>query len=234
MRGALRVAVARLVGARIIPAYAGSTARCASMQFLCQDHPRVCGEHGARQVHREAGAGSSPRMRGARQVHDLLVWQVGIIPAYAGSTSTACQPWLVRWDHPRVCGEHSLSRLSKQCESGSSPRMRGAQTDARLRTTPAGIIPAYAGSTHNGVSVSTSTGDHPRVCGEHPREPATNRPYSGSSPRMRGAPPHAEDHRTGSGIIPAYAGSTTRASRGTPADWDHPRVCGEHRWPSPA
>ena len=31
------------------------------------------------------------------------------------------------------------------------------------------------------------------------------------------------------GIIPAYAGSTRRASSGAAARRDHPRVCGEHK-----
>ena len=32
-----------------------------------------------------------------------------------------------------------------------------------------------------------------------------------------------------SGIIPAYAGSTTQSAMATPSCRDHPRVCGEHR-----
>ena len=50
-------------------------------------------------------------------------------------------------DHPRVCGEHSISQSSKPEAMGSSPRMRGALADQLLQVSRLGIIPAYAGST---------------------------------------------------------------------------------------
>ena len=34
------------------------------------------------------------------------------------------------------------------------------------------------------------------------------------------------------GIIPAYAGNTFSMSMSAVSDGDHPRVCGEHLWPS--
>ena len=34
----------------------------------------------------------------------------GIIPACAGSTRTAAPDRVVRWDHPRMRGEHLLAR----------------------------------------------------------------------------------------------------------------------------
>ena len=74
----------------IIPAYAGSTRTCRSSAKSCRDHPRVCGEHRCAHVTDTTGAGSSPRMRGARiPVEHLRAW-VGIIPAYAGSTCSPC------------------------------------------------------------------------------------------------------------------------------------------------
>jgi len=53
----------------------------------------------------------------------------------------------------------------------------------------------------------------------------------GSSPRGRGAPWPAKDTSAGSGLIPAWAGSTLR--RWTPRRWRgaHPRVGGEHTTP---
>ena len=50
-------------------------------------------------------------------------------------------------DHPRVCGEHLPSRLSRRSTTGSSPRMRGARRGGASLHPPSGIIPAYAGST---------------------------------------------------------------------------------------
>ena len=50
----------------------------------------------------------------------------------------------------------------------------------------------------------------------------------GSSPRMRGARAAAQHLVPVSGIIPAYAGSTTVLREKTNLLRDHPRVCGEH------
>ena len=91
-----------------------------------------------------------------------------------------------------------------------------------------GIIPAYAGSTARHDAHDRVARDHPRVCGEHPARPLCRRDIRGSSPRMRGALPHARRGRRRVRIIPAYAGSTW-ASPLASAGWsDHPRVCGEH------
>ena len=52
--------------------------------------------------------------------------------------------------------------------------------------------------------------------------------FSGSSPRMRGAPISAIVKDDPLGIIPAYAGSTRGECCKISALEDHPRVCGEH------
>ena len=91
--------------------------------------------------------GSSPRMRGALSVVTEPREQPGIIPAYAGSTEAEALASILGWDHPRVCGEHTLrSKLNGETE-GSSPRMRGAPARGRFLYCMTGIIPAYAGST---------------------------------------------------------------------------------------
>ena len=198
-------------GNGIIPAYAGST------YFAITD--RACDEgssphtRGARayfpraREHRR----DHPRIRGEHGKRDLNgAYARGIIPAYAGSTSFSPTP--------------------QRRETGSSPHTRGARSAYHARTSKArdhprirgehlypqtlpervaGIIPAYAGSTHvalplrpclmgssphtRGALVHTSPGfiaprDHPRIRGEHDRG---------------GLRPHGRR-----GIIPAYAGST--------------------------
>ena len=45
-------------------------------------------------------------MRGALDLNRRLVHNVGIIPAYAGSTSIAYSSAATLRDHPRICGEH--------------------------------------------------------------------------------------------------------------------------------
>ena len=73
----------------IIPAYAGSTPAGIPWSSPSTDHPRIRGEHRQRPERGFGCEGSSPHTRGA--LHTLCaVHQVRrIIPAYAGSTSTA-------------------------------------------------------------------------------------------------------------------------------------------------
>ena len=126
-------------------------------------------------------------MRGA-QLLDLPVHvEVGIIPADAGSTSSSLSTIRLCQDHPRGCGEHSLSLICLPVGQGSSPRMRGAQAYGDLRLNRYGIIPADAGSTAGPGEGRLSRWDHPRGCGEHHKATHAVNNDQGSSPRMRGA-----------------------------------------------
>ena len=87
MRGTLVFHVQRPVALGIIPAYAGNT------RFV------------SRETQQEWG--SSPRMRGTLVDGDFMEAEHGIIPAYAGNTSQNLANAMARWDHPRVCGEHT-------------------------------------------------------------------------------------------------------------------------------
>ena len=70
----------------IIPAYAGNTMTGRRCSRIGRDHPRVCGEHVIAPVAAALAAGSSPRMRGTLAPSWILIFTVGIIPAYAGNT----------------------------------------------------------------------------------------------------------------------------------------------------
>ena len=112
---------------RIIPADAGSTqGECSEIQAQT-DHPRGCGEHG--DLFKDGGdqAGSSPRMRGARDGDLFDQGGRGIIPADAGSTVPSDHMSLTSEDHPRGCGEHCELLADLVWFPGSSPRMRGAR-----------------------------------------------------------------------------------------------------------
>ena len=74
-----------------------------------EDHPRVCGEHGTTVWSDPDNVGSSPRMRGALGHMAVYLPWLGIIPAYAGSTYPVQVTDIFGWDHPRVCGEHSVT-----------------------------------------------------------------------------------------------------------------------------
>ncbi len=228
MRGALRRKLKDPTITGIIPAYAGSTVSGIAGHPTGWDHPRVCGEHDGRNRSRGDRRGSSPRMRGAHAAHLGRVAWPGIIPAYAGSTTSATTIMPNSGDHPRVCGEHTGHPVGQVGGEGSSPRMRGARQPAPEPVRRPRIIPAYAGSTmSNGIRCKVA-GDHPRVCGEHSALDVAADASAGSSPRMRGAHICSRRASRRRRIIPAYAGSTGMAGSPLASHADHPRVCGEH------
>ena len=131
----------------IIPACAGSTIKKSSASPWSWDHPRMCGEHSASSWFSRPKPGSSPHVRGARDVSHDVGGGLGIIPACAGSTTLWLQ-WLVHLrDHPRMCGEHGVGSGSGSTSAGSSPHVRGAPCLARQLRPLGRIIPACAGST---------------------------------------------------------------------------------------
>ena len=131
-------------------------------------------------------------------------------------------------DHPRGCGEHGYADLDSLDDLGSSPRMRGALRTKYVGLVKTRIIPADAGSTQKQSSVSPSSQDHPRGCGEHIAPLGYMIDRRGSSPRMRGAPGSSSSMAWARRIIPADAGSTAWLCAGFYASADHPRGCGEH------
>ena len=67
------------------------------------------------------------------------------------------------------------------------------------------------------------------MCGEHITGNADDAVKAGSSPHVRGAHLGQNKKLGHAGIIPACAGSTQRRPCLPMVEWDHPRMCGEHR-----
>ena len=130
-RGALlrRDGFCRVPG--IIPAYAGSTTCRRGRGGRGTDHPRIRGEHDKDQHTQAMIMGSSPHTRGAPQPHQTGNAERGIIPAYAGSTSSPASPTPNVPDHPRIRGEHGWCDARLLPGAGSSPHTRGAPGWAR-------------------------------------------------------------------------------------------------------
>ena len=153
----------------------------------------------------------------------------GIIPAYAGNTSSSFRPYEYEKDHPRICGEHHGQPAVTPQNVGSSPHMRGTLFGSVPTTMHVGIIPAYAGNTMADKQHEFQHRDHPRICVEHRASHGKPTVESGSSPHMRGTPIWQARWSGVAGIIPAYAGNTTSSVASAVITGDHPRICGEHR-----
>ena len=149
MRGTLLHHALALASGGIIPAYAGNTCETCEGSSDGGDHPRVCGEHAMVSATALAVRGSSPRMRGTQSRCRPCMRRTGIIPAYAGNTTSRAAPCPDAWDHPRVCGEHTGVGAANVTAKGSSPRMRGTPVLRGIRTQGGRIIPAYAGNTED-------------------------------------------------------------------------------------
>ena len=151
---------------RFIPACAGNADLAQVANGMRSVHPRVCGERYGRSradhVHarfipacagntsmpsRECRSdiGSSPRVRGTRQVHGYGMLMLTV--------------------HPRVCGERALSTWLDQPIRGSSPRVRGTRQSRRHRATSA-VHPRVCGERiRSDRSASIAVGSSPRVRG---------------------------------------------------------------------
>ena len=147
----------------------------------------MCGEHTEHSPLIMTYTGSSPHVRGALHPAQERVLFGGIIPACAGSTPHLAGCGMRRRDHPRMCGEHLVKPAPHVLNSGSSPHVRGAPVVICIPETENGIIPACAGSTGSSPASTSSTRDHPRMCGEHSINPDHYRNGPGSSPHVRGA-----------------------------------------------
>ena len=118
---------------------------------------------------------------------------LGIIPAYAGSTTAGSGRRRRPSDHPRIRGEHAGTPAGEAARPGSSPHTRGAPRETFEEVEGFRIIPAYAGSTGTTMATCARLTDHPRIRGEHWSFLPTIDAGGGSSPHTRGAlwPPTA-------------------------------------------
>ncbi len=182
----------------------------------------------ARPVRTTEDLGSSPRMRGTHGRGRGRRGAARFIPAHAGNTPTAAQGQAAGAVHPRACGEHSTSNGIAESAAGSSPRMRGTRAGRRGPPLEQRFIPAHAGNTWAPRPACSGIPVHPRACGEHAGRRYVQDRLAGSSPRMRGTLSSSAFPTDQPRFIPAHAGNTRDARRGTDAQTVHPRACGEH------
>lgn len=112
MRGKVTFASALHKGHRITPAYAGKRVRCSQQALPCTDYPRMCGEKRQDRLDYYVPQGSPPHVRGKGFFHFTHEMFEGITPACAGKSWNLEQVVYGPGDHPRVCGEKSLCKMS--------------------------------------------------------------------------------------------------------------------------
>ena len=132
---------------RITPADAGKTLLFFGGQYVVRDHPRGCGENQTHPQTRQSKTGSPPRMRGKRFAFGQLRPRAGITPADAGKTRLELHENKLDKDHPRGCGENTLTSAAYPKLLGSPPRMRGKPYSACGIGAFRWITPADAGKT---------------------------------------------------------------------------------------
>ena len=210
VRGKLVGGFREFLARGLIPARAGKTPRSTTTSCPAAAHPRACGENGARALHLLRFLGSSPRVRGKRDLLPRLDLVDRLIPARAGKTMTPGRPRSASTAHPRACGENNSELCMWRRDRGSSPRVRGKPHRRSQLLVRGGLIPARAGKT---VAIAVGAGGHrahPRACGENPQAGCVLGLGPGSSPRVRGKPGPKVRVLTAMGLIPARAGKTGR------------------------
>ena len=213
---------------RLIPAWAGKTARRPAFRPRYGAHPRVGGENIIARAGRVLRSGSSPRGRGKRALHHFRERVQRLIPAWAGKTSTSTPRPASRWAHPRVGGENLGHHVLPVDVEGSSPRGRGKPlldwSDRVVRR----LIPAWAGKTIAHTGRAGLLAAHPRVGGENVTGLLQPCYALGSSPRGRGKLVAVVERGLQVRLIPAWAGKTDSGKRSWIISRAHPRVGGEN------
>ena len=171
--------------------------------------------------------GSPPRGRGKDGNLKPSRRRKRITPAWAGKSFLFLLWSLKIWDHPRVGGEKTVTRLLRGQWRGSPPRGRGKVLRHFPFITRCGITPAWAGKSFARCGYKCPVGgspprgrgkgsgqsgrcipvrDHPRVGGEKINKSRCQRESVGSPPRGRGKAGLSKKRIRVDRITPAWAG----------------------------
>ncbi len=190
-------------------------------------HPRGCGEQTSDGASVTMTAGSSPRVRGTDWKRRCAIRRQRFIPAGAGNRQFFSEMPYQSPVHPRGCGEQKTQRNSPAAARGSSPRVRGTGLLHDLLAVAVRFIPAGAGNSNHGCSMSILPPVHPRGCGEQVTLTTAGGTSNGSSPRVRGTDLFTRKPRSEYRFIPAGAGNRAAWLASCKSVAVHPRGCGE-------
>ncbi|STD38244.1 Domain of uncharacterised function (DUF2825) [Corynebacterium striatum] len=211
---------------RLIPAYAGRTWAWFRCWRSCGAHPRLRGADVLISGGYPGRWGSSPLTRGGRVMSARVLGMVRLIPAYAGRTLITAFPELLLGAHPRLRGADPGLASARRRFRGSSPLTRGGRETAPEQSTPAGLIPAYAGRTYSMIGFFAPERAHPRLRGADVMLFSPSSVTWGSSPLTRGGRALDDAAEALNGLIPAYAGRTRWSLPNQPTGGAHPRLRG--------
>ena len=170
---------------RITPACAGKSLGIFACFPLEQDHPRMCGEKYEDLMYDPRVMGSPPHVRGKDLGRCAPVNAGGITPACAGKSLEPVDVSAIAGDHPRMCGEKSISTISTVQTGGSPPHVRGKGSKRSRIGRKRRITPACAGKR---LKRSRSTVSHAAIVPLFPS--VCNKPAgSDGSPAGHDAPP---------------------------------------------
>ena len=189
VRGTHQQPIVRFRLRRFIPACAGNSQRLrlrahAPDRFI----PACAGNSPKSAAYKLVVPGSSPRVRGTRDLCEINMKVARFIPACAGNSHAPPPRAPSRSVHPRVCGELELA---------------GEEVRYVRR-----FIPACAGNSPYHFSRCSVTTVHPRVCGELTNGTTALYAADGSSPRVRGTQCMLDAAREALRFIPACAGNS--------------------------
>ena len=125
MRGKVTILPASCSAGGITPACAGKRDRWCCGAWPLRDYPRVCGEKSVCCPLVWIIWGSPPHVRGKGLVGFELDIRIRITPACAGKSLSPAPEKALPGDHPRMCGEKSISLCLWNTFPGSPPHVRG-------------------------------------------------------------------------------------------------------------
>ena len=192
----------------------------------------MCGEKLFGVCRSRCSVGSPPHVRGKVKASTFRVKSKGITPACAGKRCRLFFAGACNRDHPRMCGEKIRIMSSFFFCPGSPPHVRGKVVSIHIALFLARITPACAGKRVKCRAIDDVFEDHPRMCGEKKLTFDAGQLIPGSPPHVRGKVKASTFRVKSKGITPACAGKRCRLFFAGACNRDHPRMCGEKRFPA--
>ena len=172
--------------------------------------------------------GSSPCIRGIPYSSSGLLGRVRLIPVHTGNTLRVTATGSAVAAHPRAYGEYAAPSFSRRSPGGSSPCIRGIQSERTFSAICVRLIPVHTGNTFSSSLRMRKATAHPRAYGEYRTASIRHKLPCGSSPCIRGIRAVRRRWRGRSRLIPVHTGNTFFLQVPFTLHPAHPRAYGEY------